>query len=38
MIRNVGVIGLGVIGKPIAERLLKAGFKIAVHDVRKVPV
>ena len=28
-ISHVGVIGLGVIGKPIAERLLKAGFRIA---------
>ena len=31
---NVGVIGLGIIGKPIAERLVKAGFHVAVHDVR----
>ena len=35
---NVGVIGLGIIGKPIAERLVKAGFRVAVHDVRDEPV
>lgn len=35
---NVGVIGLGIIGKPIALRLLKAGFKVAVFDVRPEPV
>jgi 3-hydroxyisobutyrate dehydrogenase-like beta-hydroxyacid dehydrogenase len=37
-ISRVGVIGLGVIGKPIAERLLQAGFPVAVHDVRSEPV
>jgi 3-hydroxyisobutyrate dehydrogenase-like beta-hydroxyacid dehydrogenase len=30
MTSSVGVIGLGVIGKPIAERLVKAGFRVAV--------
>ena len=35
---NVGVIGLGVIGKPIALRLIKGGFKVAVYDVRPEPV
>ncbi len=33
MATNVGVLGLGVIGKPIAERLIKAGFSVAVYDV-----
>ncbi|HTE15308.1 MAG TPA: NAD(P)-binding domain-containing protein, partial [Burkholderiales bacterium] len=37
-ITRVGVIGLGIIGKPIAERLLKAGFQVAVYDVRGEPV
>ena len=37
-ITQVGVIGLGIIGKPIALRLLKAGFQVAVHDVRREPV
>ena len=35
---SVGVIGLGIIGKPIAERLVKAGFRVAVYDVRDEPV
>ena len=35
---NVGVIGLGVIGRPIALRLVEAGFKVAVYDVRSEPV
>lgn len=38
MILNVGVIGLGVIGKPIAERLIAAGFRVFVYDVRDEPV
>jgi len=32
------VIGLGIIGKPIAERLLKAGRQVCVYDVRSEPV
>ena len=35
---NVGVVGLGVIGKPIALRLLKAGHRVFVFDVRTEPV
>ena len=38
MTYSVGVIGLGIIGKPIAERLVKAGFRVAVYDVRDEPV
>ena len=38
MISNVGVIGLGIIGKPIAERLVGAGFRVFVYDVRDEPV
>lgn len=38
MTANVGVIGLGVLGKPIAERLLTQGFTVAVYDVRAEPV
>jgi 2-hydroxy-3-oxopropionate reductase len=37
-IHNIGVIGLGIIGKPIAERLVKAGFRVHVYDVRDEPV
>ncbi|MDB5811355.1 MAG: 2-hydroxy-3-oxopropionate reductase [Betaproteobacteria bacterium] len=35
---NVGVIGLGALGRPIAELLLKAGHRVAVYDVREEPV
>ena len=35
---NAGVIGLGIIGKPIALRLLKAGFPLFVYDIRAEPV
>jgi len=35
---NVGVIGLGITGKPIAGRLIKAGFSVAVYDIRDEPV
>ena len=38
MTANVGVIGLGVLGKPVAERLLSQGFNVAVYDVRPEPV
>ncbi len=36
--KTAGVIGLGVLGKPVAERLLKAGYRVAVFDVRAEPV
>src|SRR5437016_5056887 len=35
---NVGVIGLGITGQPIATRLVNAGFRVAVYDVRDEPV
>jgi 2-hydroxy-3-oxopropionate reductase len=38
MAANVGVIGLGVLGKPIAQRLISQGFSVAVFDVREEPV
>ena len=37
-IKTIGVIGTGVIGKPIAERLVKAGFRTRVYDVREEPL
>jgi len=35
---RVGVIGLGALGRPISELLLKAGYRTAVHDLRREPV
>ena len=32
MIKRVGYIGLGLMGKPIASNLLKAGFELTVHN------
>ncbi|MDB5922189.1 MAG: 6-phosphogluconate dehydrogenase [Betaproteobacteria bacterium] len=38
MTARVGVIGLGVLGRPVAERLLAKGFDVAVYDVRDEPM
>ncbi len=35
---RVGVIGLGVLGSPVAERLIGKGFDVAVFDVRDEPM
>jgi 2-hydroxy-3-oxopropionate reductase len=35
---TVGVVGLGAMGEPISALLLKAGYAVAVHDVRREPV
>lgn len=35
---RVGVIGLGALGRPIAELLLKARYRTAVYDVREQPM
>ncbi len=32
-IKNIGFIGLGIMGKPMAKNLLKAGFHLKVHDL-----
>ena len=36
--KKVGFIGLGIMGKPMAKNLVKAGFSLVVYDVRKEPV
>ena len=38
MIETLGFIGLGIMGKPMAKNLLKAGYKLVVFDVVKAPV
>jgi 2-hydroxy-3-oxopropionate reductase len=35
---NIGFIGLGIMGKPMAKNLLKAGYKLVVYDVLEAPV
>ena len=34
----VGFVGLGVMGRPMARNLLKAGFEVLVHDVNAAAV
>ena len=38
MKQTAGVIGLGVLGRPVAERLVKAGHDVSVYDVLSAPV
>ncbi len=35
---DIGFIGLGVMGKPMAKNLLKAGYKLVVYDIVEAPV
>lgn len=35
---KIGFIGLGIMGKPMAKNLLKAGYQLVVHDVNPAPV
>jgi 2-hydroxy-3-oxopropionate reductase len=36
--RRIAVIGLGVMGKPMARRLVEAGFEVVVHNRSRGPV
>ncbi len=35
---NVGFVGLGIMGKPMAKNLLKAGYSLIVYDIVKAAV
>jgi len=35
---NIGFIGLGIMGKPMAKNLIKAGYTTAVYDINKEAV
>ncbi|KFA99554.1 2-hydroxy-3-oxopropionate reductase [Vibrio sp. ER1A] len=35
---NIGFIGLGIMGKPMAKNLLKAGYELTVYDFNKSSV
>jgi 2-hydroxy-3-oxopropionate reductase len=35
---KIGFIGLGIMGKPMAKNLLKAGHQLVVYDIQKAPV
>ena len=36
--KKIGFIGLGIMGKPMAKNLIKAGYPLTVYDVRPEPV
>jgi 2-hydroxy-3-oxopropionate reductase len=36
--KTIGFIGVGIMGKPMAANLLKAGYQVTVHDVNPDPV
>ena len=38
MIRKVGFIGLGTMGKPMAINIAKAGFDLMIYDIREEPL
>lgn len=35
---KIGFIGLGIMGRPMAKNLMKAGYKLVVYDINKEPV
>ncbi|MGZ9188387.1 MAG: NAD(P)-binding domain-containing protein, partial [Candidatus Binatia bacterium] len=35
---NIGFIGLGIMGKPMARNLLKAGYPVIVHNRSRAAV
>jgi 2-hydroxy-3-oxopropionate reductase len=35
---QIGFIGLGIMGKPMARNLLKAGYSLVVYDLRQSPL
>jgi 2-hydroxy-3-oxopropionate reductase len=37
-IMKVGFVGLGIMGKPMAKNLLKAGYSLVVYDITKAAV
>ena len=38
MTKRIGYIGLGLMGKPIARNLMKAGYPLVVHNRSQAPV
>jgi 2-hydroxy-3-oxopropionate reductase len=36
--KNIGFIGLGIMGKPMAKNLLKAGYTVVVYDLNAEPI
>ena len=38
MLETIGFVGLGIMGKPMARNLLKAGYRLVVYDLKAAPV
>ena len=38
MKKEIGFIGLGIMGKPMAKNLLEAGYKLVCYDIKKEAV
>jgi 2-hydroxy-3-oxopropionate reductase len=38
MMKRIGFIGLGIMGKPMAKNVLKAGYALTVYDINPEPV
>ncbi len=38
MAENIGFVGLGIMGKPMARNLMKAGYELTVYDLFPAPV
>ena len=38
MKKKIGFIGLGIMGKPMAKNLIKAGYSLIVYDIVEDPV
>ena len=36
--KKIGFIGLGIMGRPMAKNLLKAGFSLVVYDINSSAV
>jgi 2-hydroxy-3-oxopropionate reductase len=37
-IKNVGIVGLGIMGRPMAQNLMKAGFQVTAHSRTRAKV
>ena len=35
---KIGFIGLGIMGKPMAKNLLKAGYELNIYDINEAAV
>ena len=35
---KIGIIGLGIMGKPMSRNLIKAGYQLVIYDIDKAPI